>query len=141
MSAANPKLQIILTVSPVPLVATMEPRHVLQATTYSKSVLRVAAEEMVQRYANAHYFASYEVITAAKNAGAYFAEDARSITTDGVARAMDLFFAHFTDQHSVQAASVAPTHTRPLPQPAANEPRIICDEDDFYRALAASQAH
>ena len=47
MSTANPKIQIILTVSPVPLAATMEPRHVLQATTYSKSVLRVAAEEMV----------------------------------------------------------------------------------------------
>jgi hypothetical protein len=141
MSAANPKLQIILTVSPVPLVATMEPRHVLQATTYSKSVLRVAAEEMVQRYANVHYFASYEIITTAKNAGAYFADDARSITTDGVARAMDLFFAHFTDQRSVQAASVAPPLTQPLSQPVANEPRIICDEDDFYRALAASQPH
>ena len=141
MSAANPKLQIILTVSPVPLVATMEPRHVLQATTYSKSVLRVAAEEMVQRYANVHYFASYEIITTAKNAGAYFAEDARSITTDGVARAMDLFFAHFTDQRSVQAASAAPQLTQPLSQATANEPSIICDEDDFYRALAASQPH
>jgi hypothetical protein len=54
---------------------------------------------------------------------------------------MDLFFAHFTDRHSVQAASVAPPLTQPISQPAANEPRIICDEDDFYRALAASQAH
>jgi hypothetical protein len=104
-------------------------------------VLRVAAEEIVRRYANVHYFASYEIITTAKNAGAYFAEDARSITTDGVARAMDLFFAHFTDQRPVQAASVAPPLAQPIAQPVANEPRIICDEDDFYRALAASRAH
>ena len=135
MSAANPDLQIILTVSPVPLVATMEPRHVLQATTYSKSVLRVAAEDVVRRHANVHYFASYEIITTAKNASAYFADDARSITSDGVARAMDLFFAHFADQ------SALPATGRPDTAPAAAEPRIICDEDDFYRALAAGQPH
>jgi hypothetical protein len=139
MSAANPKLQIILTVSPVPLVATMEPRHVLQATTYSKSVLRVAAEEMVQRYDNVHYFASYEIITTAKNAGTYFADDARSITVDGVARAMDVFFAHFTDDRD-QAMPVADRVEPSATAPAVSDPRIICDEDDFYRALAASQS-
>lgn len=139
MTAANPRIQIILTVSPVPLVATMEPRHVLQATTYSKSVLRVAAEEMIQRYANVHYFASYEVITSAKSAGAYFGKDGRSITQDGVARAMDLFFAHFTDQAPDRPAT-APNiaASQDAPRDAA-EPRIVCDEDDFYRALAASQ--
>jgi hypothetical protein len=140
ITAANPRIRIILTVSPVPLVATMEPRHVLQATTYSKSVLRVAAEEMIQRYENVHYFASYEVITAAKSAGAYFGEDGRSITQDGVARAMDLFFAHFTDEFRNQPASVTKIATSQDPKPDAEEPRIVCDEDDFYRALA-SQPH
>jgi hypothetical protein len=141
MSAANPKIQIILTVSPVPLVATMEPRHVLQATTYSKSVLRVAAEDMIRRYANVHYFASYEIITAAKSAGAYFAEDGRSITQDGVARAMDLFFAHFTDESHAQPESAMRPMAVRAPLRDAAEPRIVCDEDDFYRALAASQPH
>jgi hypothetical protein len=141
MTTVNPRIQIILTVSPVPLVATMEPRHVLQATTYSKSVLRVAAEEMIQRYTNVHYFASYEVITAAKSAGAYFGKDGRSITQDGVARAMDLFFAHFTDQSGRRSAPATNVAAPQGPEPDAEDPRIVCDEDDFYRALAASQRH
>jgi hypothetical protein len=141
MTAANPRIQIILTVSPVPLVATMEPRDVLQATTYSKSVLRVAAEEMIRRYANVHYFASYEVITAAKSAGVYFGEDGRSITQDGVARAMDLFFTHFTDESRDQPAPVANIAASQGTMHDADEPRIVCDEDDFYRALTASQSH
>jgi hypothetical protein len=142
MTAANPAIQIILTVSPVPLVATMENRHVLQATTYSKSVLRVAAEEVVRRFANVHYFASYEVITTAKNAGTYFGKDGRSITNDGVAHAMDLFFSHFTEESSNRPASA--THAAAASQAPtrdADEPRIVCDEDDFYRALAASKPH
>ncbi|MGJ4962400.1 GSCFA domain-containing protein [Bradyrhizobium sp. HKCCYLRH3061] len=137
MTAANPRLKIVLTVSPVPLAATMEPRHVLQATTYSKSVLRVAAEEMVRRHENVHYFASYEIITSAKNAGTFFAEDARTVTPEGVARAMKLFFVHFTGE-SVDAAR-RPDATLKQPAAPAAEPQIVCDEDEFYRALAASR--
>lgn len=139
MTAANPKLQIILTVSPVPLVATMEPRHVLQATTYSKSVLRVAAEEMVRRHENVHYFASYEIITTAKNASVYFAEDARSITADGVARAMQVFFAQFAAERDKTVPSGRTVGSREAASHGA-PPHIVCDEDDFYRALAASQS-
>jgi len=139
MSAANPRLQIILTVSPVPLVATMEPRHVLQATTYSKSVLRVAAEEMVRRYDNVHYFASYEIITTAKNAGIYFADDARTIAPEGVARAMKLFFAHFAGD-SADAVVRSETTAKHAAAPAT-DPGIVCDEDEFYRALAASRTN
>ncbi|NPU12430.1 GSCFA domain-containing protein [Bradyrhizobium sp. 83002] len=139
MSAANPRLQIILTVSPVPLAATMESRHVMQATTYSKSVLRVAAEEMVRRYDNVHYFASYEIITNARNAGAYFADDARSVTPEGVARAMNLFFAHFTAESAgATARSTGDGAGQRSAAPPA-EPQIVCDEDEFYRALAASR--
>ena len=140
MTAANPAIQIILTVSPVPLVATMENRHVLQATTYSKSVLRVAAEETVRRYANVHYFASYEVITAAKSAGSYFGRDGRTITKDGVAHAMDLFFAHFTEESGNRLATATPAAVSQAPTRDADEPHIVCDEDDFYRALAASKS-
>ncbi|MGJ4903866.1 GSCFA domain-containing protein [Bradyrhizobium sp. HKCCYLS2058] len=139
MSAANPRLQIILTVSPVPLAATMEPRHVLQATTYSKSVLRVAAEEMVRRYDNVHYYASYEIITNPKNAGRYFADDARSVTADGVARAMKLFFAQFTAEDAGAEVRSARDDERMQPAAPPTAPQIICDEDEFYRALAASR--
>ena len=46
----NPGVRVLLTVSPVPLIATYEPRHVLVSTTYSKSVLRVAAEQVMRRH-------------------------------------------------------------------------------------------
>ena len=61
--ARNPAARVLLTVSPVPLIATMEDRSVLASTTYSKAVLRVAAEEVAGRDERVAYFPSYEVIT------------------------------------------------------------------------------
>jgi hypothetical protein len=93
--SVNPEAQIILTVSPVPLVATAEPgAHVLSATTYSKSVLRVAAETLRREFGNVHYFPSYEIITGAFNRGAYYAPDLRNVVEDGVKHVMRLFMAH-----------------------------------------------
>ncbi|MCA3242663.1 MAG: GSCFA domain-containing protein [Rubrivivax sp.] len=94
----NPAAQFILTVSPVPLVATAAPgQHVLAATTYSKSVLRVAAETLCRAHAAIHYFPSYEIITGSFNRGRYFAADLRSVTEEGVAHVMRLFLAHAGD--------------------------------------------
>src|SRR5205823_7433624 len=75
----NHRANVILTVSPVPLVATYEGRHVLQATTYSKAVLRVAAETIRKEHRNVDYFPSYEIITGQFNRGAYFEGDLRSV--------------------------------------------------------------
>ena len=51
----NKSAQIVLTVSPVPLMATADPgAHVLSATTYSKSVLRAAAEMLRRKYSHVH---------------------------------------------------------------------------------------
>jgi hypothetical protein len=97
LEAVNPKAQTIFTVSPVPLVATAEPgAHVLSATIYSKSVLRVAAEALRQKFANVHYFPSYEIITGAFSRGAYYAPDLRNVVEEGVAHVMRLFMAHAT---------------------------------------------
>jgi hypothetical protein len=97
LAQVNPHASIVFTVSPVPLVATAEPgAHVLTATTYSKSVLRVAAEAMVRNFDNVHYFPSYEIITGAFNRGAYYAADLRNVVEDGVSHVMRLFMAHAT---------------------------------------------
>jgi hypothetical protein len=94
---ANPAAQTILTVSPVPLIATAQPgEQVLSATTYSKSVLRVAAEMLRRRFDDVHYFPSYEVITGAFNRGAYFAADLRNVVEVGVDHVMKLFMRHVT---------------------------------------------
>jgi hypothetical protein len=105
LHAVNPNAQIIFTVSPVPLVATAEEgAHVLSATTYSKSVLRVAAETLRRNFDNVHYFASYEVITGAFNRGAYYASDLRNVLEDGVAHVMRLFLKHATGGSEAPAA-------------------------------------
>lgn len=91
----NKAAKIILTVSPVPLVATMEDQSVLAATTYSKSVLRVAADEIAKSYENVAYFPSYEIITGTYSRGNYFSSDLRTVTEEGVGHVMRLFMWHY----------------------------------------------
>ncbi len=57
----DPELNIVVTVSPVPLMATFSDRDVVVANTYSKSLLRTAAEEWAAGHENVHYFPSYEI--------------------------------------------------------------------------------
>lgn len=92
----NPQAKMILTVSPVPLIATASNNHILSATTYSKSVLRVAAEELSQNYADISYFPAYEIIASHFNCGQYFAEDLRTITEKGIDHVMRVFFKYYT---------------------------------------------
>lgn len=101
----NPHAKVILTVSPVPLAATAEPCHVLVSTTYSKSVLRVAAETLQQRNNFVAYFPSYEIITGNFNRGAYYDGSLRDVTEDGVSHVMRLFLKHATVVHSSVQAS------------------------------------
>ncbi|MBO0662528.1 GSCFA domain-containing protein [Jiella sp. CQZ9-1] len=118
LKRVNPKAEIVLTVSPVPLMATAAPdQHVLSATTYSKSVLRVAAQTLDEGHANVHYFPSYEIITGAFNRGAYYAGDLRNVTENGVSHVMRLFLKHATDTR----AQNAPVQAPPQNQGDANE--------------------
>jgi hypothetical protein len=95
--AMNREAHIILTVSPVPLVATATDEHVLTATTYSKSVLRVVAQRASERLERVSYFPSYEIITGPHAGGRYFAADRRTVTEEGIAHVMRLFLKHATD--------------------------------------------
>jgi hypothetical protein len=58
-----PKMRVLLTVSPVPLMSTHRPMDVILANSYSKSVLRTAAEEAVVRHEFVTYFPSFESFT------------------------------------------------------------------------------
>ena len=72
LKSINPDIRMLLTVSPVPLVATKQPAHVLTATTHSKSVLRAVAGEFSQQHDDVDYFPSYEIVTGAGFAGGQF---------------------------------------------------------------------
>lgn len=132
----NPAARLILTVSPVPLAATMTPNHVLQATTYSKSVLRVVAEAACERYPHVAYFPSYEIITATGRAHEFFAGDRRNITPAGVNRVMELFFHRHAGEELVTAAAAADAGDAV----ATRYDKIVCDEDTALQGLAAMRA-
>lgn len=124
----NPALRVILTVSPVPLAATMEPRHVVQANTYSKAVLRVAAEAVRERYEQVEYFASYEIVAGGYDGGDNYATDRREVTGAAVDRVMRSFFHAFAPADG--APNVVPFSLDTIAQnnrrlSAANDP---CDE-------------
>lgn len=107
LSRVNPSASVILTVSPVPLMATAATgQHVLSATTYSKSVLRVAAETVTEKYENVYYFPSYEIITGSFNRGAYYSEDLRNVTEEGVSHVMRLFLKHAANTVAIGAENV-----------------------------------
>jgi len=88
----NPAAKVLLTVSPVMLVATCEARGVLQSSVASKSILRAVADECVRTLPQVDYFPSYEIISAPPARGRYFDATGRDVTADGVKLVMDTFF-------------------------------------------------
>lgn len=55
-------LKVLLTVSPVPLGSTFSGVDAVLANEYSKSVLRVCAQTIYDRYDTVDYFPSYEIV-------------------------------------------------------------------------------
>lgn len=131
----NPALRIILTVSPVPLIATFEDRHVLAATTYSKSVLRVTAEAAMRAREGVVYFPSYEIVTGAHNRARFFEADLRNVAPDGVSSVMEIFSRHFLSGSGGEAP--ARSYVRPEASDRSAEHRalaaVVCDEEAIER--------
>ena len=124
----NPNIRFLLTVSPVPLVATYEDQHVLSSTTYSKSVLRVVAEEMSRSFDEVTYFPSYEIITGHYNGGMYFEPDMRSVAMRGVRHVMRNFMREMTDQES-QADTIRPDIVAQGESNFQELNKLVCEED------------
>ena len=125
----NPAIRIVLTVSPVPLVATYERRHVLVSTTYSKSVLRVAAGEIADAFEGVDYFPSYEIITGNFNRGRYFEDDLREVRPEGVDHVMRLFKKHFFDSDATALAPPPSTLQTELRAEISRGAKVVCDEE------------
>lgn len=100
MRGKNPGVKFIITVSPVPLVATVEDRSVIASTVYSKAVLRVACDEISKARPDVAYFPSFEIVTGNYTRGKYFAEDLRSVTDAGVEHVMKIFMRHFAEPNT-----------------------------------------
>ena len=116
LRAINPTLRFILTVSPVPLVATATNGHVLTASIYSKSVLRVAAEEIACTVKEVTYFPSYEIITGPQAPYEFYEPDRRNVSQAGIQEVMAAFIANCEKND--------PSNS-PAPAPAADYSRIL----------------
>ncbi|MFC3441903.1 GSCFA domain-containing protein [Sphingobium rhizovicinum] len=123
MHTINPKLRILLTVSPVPLTATKSDQHVLVATMYSKSVLRAVAGQTAMSNPLVDYFPSYEIINSAVFKGTFFDPNQRSVNKRGVAFVMDHFFNCLTAKFGAVQAPV-----KAGPTPASNDD-VVCEEE------------
>lgn len=92
MRASNPRLKILLTVSPVPLTATMSGDHVLIASMESKSILRAVAGSIQKQFPFVDYFPSYEIINSTPYRGGFFEPNQRQVNHSGVSHVMKIFF-------------------------------------------------
>ena len=137
----NPRLNFLLTVSPVPLAATASDKHVLVATTYSKSVLRAVAGKLAETFENVDYFPSFDLLTSAFTRGAFHTDDARQITEAGVEAVMRLFFEAQPDLAQVSAPAVADAAAgrageREETDAGGRSPEAVCEDillDAFSR--------
>lgn len=110
----RPQIKFLLTVSPVPLTATAGGKHVLLASTYSKSVLRAVAGYLDEKYSNIDYFPSYEIITNPAARSNFYDENLRTVKTIGVESVMKVFF----EAHGLKPTedrAQAPTSNAELP--------------------------
>lgn len=104
LKSINPAMNMLLTVSPVPLTATASGQHILAATTYSKSVLRAVCGSLTDMFDDVDYFPSYELIASPVARGFFYEPNLRSINRNGVAMVMSQFLgAHAAED----AASMA----------------------------------
>jgi hypothetical protein len=113
----NPRLKLIVSVSPVPMLATFRgaDMHVAAATCHSKSTLRLAAEAFAQRQRDVYYFPSFEKVMYCTRDP--WDRDQRHVarhTVDGVMRLFDTMFVR--RQPATQAVPA------PAPVAEANAP-------------------
>lgn len=122
----NPGMEFILTVSPVPLAATATGDHVVQATAYSKAVLRAAAGALVAEHEGVDYFPSFEIVTSPAAQGAFYADDMRQVAEEGVEFVMGSFFAAHGD-----AGDLPPVMIDVADEGGRDriDPMVVCDEE------------
>jgi hypothetical protein len=75
----NPGFKILITVSPVPLLATFRNQDVLVANAYSKALLRTVVEKFQSDKSNVNYFPSYEFVTLSNPSVVWSHDDFRHV--------------------------------------------------------------
>jgi hypothetical protein len=134
LAGVNAALKVILTVSPVPLVATNTDKNVLIASSYSKSILRAACGYIDSLYDHVQYFPSFEIVSSAASFGQYLASDLREVSERGVAHVMQTFFSTFFSDSLTQ--SPRPTGGGTTLSPAPGVPDAESSHGLVAKAMA-----
>lgn len=89
--AHNPNFKIVLSLSPIPFLATgrAKTHHIIEANTHSKATLRVAADELVRRNEGIYYLPSYELVTECIEQP--WKADHRHVTEETVVKVVEMF--------------------------------------------------
>ncbi|CAN5177588.1 GSCFA domain-containing protein [soil metagenome] len=128
----NPGVKFLVTVSPVPLTATASSNHVLQASTYSKSVLRAVAGQLYEEFDDVDYFPSYEMVASPFSKGFFFESNLRSVNAGGVEAVMRVFFSEHP-AHTVAEKDVTANPALAKAKSAAKRKRlreqVVCEEE------------
>jgi len=121
--------ELIVTTSPVPLHATFTPLDVRVANMESKSRIRAAVSEFVDRHLDVHYFHSYEMVMTAERQSDYFREDGRHVHNHAVRYIVSEFVRlfgdpslHMTDVDTAWLTPIEKTAPMAGPQPKAPRP-------------------
>ena len=116
---------MVVTTSPVPLHTTFTALDVRVANMESKSRIRAAVSEFVDRHADVHYFHSYEMVMTAERQSDYFREDGRHIQRPAVRYIISEFLRLFADP-ALHLADVDTSWLTPIsktaPEPAPHAP-------------------
>lgn len=109
---------LVLTTSPVPLHTTFTAIDVRVANMESKSRIRAAVSEFVERHPDVRYFHSYEMVVTAERQSDYFREDGRHVHRHAVRYIVSEFLRLFGEP-SVQLGDVDSTWLTPIDKTAA----------------------
>ncbi|MEV8360056.1 GSCFA domain-containing protein [Microbacterium sp. NPDC076895] len=123
--SVNPQMRFLLTVSPVPLVATASGNHVLTATYESKSILRAVCGELHAKYDYVDYFPSYELVSSHPVRALGYEPNLRTVSAAGVAHVMGVFFSAHGDDTVPSPSSREGSH-----EPAAGSENPTATQDD-----------
>jgi hypothetical protein len=118
--------ELVITTSPVPLHTTFTPLDVRVANTESKSRIRAAVSEFIDRHPDVHYFHSYEMVVTAERQSDFFREDGRHVHRHAVRYIVAEFLRlyadpvlHLTDVDDAWLTPISKTAETVAPRPSA----------------------
>jgi len=131
LNAVNSKARVILSVSPIPIVATFARSNAVVKNQQSKSDLLKAAMSIAAEYANVDYFHSFELVMGLRSSEANFLEDYRTVKPDCLGYVLNQFRTRYLGK---QISS--PRRLASLPMLELEElDKKLCDEYELALAL------